>query len=76
MAPHLKADVAQSNAVSPAPSTITLPYICGSCDLHAHIPETQKQSMVNAEQSIDLLLKSRHDLDIKITGQTIVKTKS
>jgi hypothetical protein len=32
--------------------------------------------MVNAEQSIDLLLKSRHDLDIKITGQTIVKTKS
>lgn len=25
LAPHLSADVAQSNAVSPAPSTITLP---------------------------------------------------
>jgi hypothetical protein len=49
LAPHLKADVAQSNAVSPDPSTITLPYNCGSCDLHAHIPETQKQSTAYVE---------------------------
>ena len=30
LAPHRKADVAQSKAVSPAPSTITLPCTLGS----------------------------------------------
>lgn len=39
LAPHRKADVAQSNAVSPAPRTMTEPNTRGSLDLHAHIPE-------------------------------------
>lgn len=39
LAPHLKAEVAQSKAVSPAPSTITLPRREGNALLlHAHIP--------------------------------------
>lgn len=38
LAPHLRADVAQSKAVSPAPSTITLPDSWGSLDLQLHIP--------------------------------------
>ena len=38
LAPHLKAEVAQSKAVSPAPSTITLPCSGGSWALHARIP--------------------------------------
>ena len=41
LAPHLSADVAQSNAVSPAPSTITLPCRDGNIDLQAHIPEEE-----------------------------------
>ena len=44
-APHLRADVAQSNAVSPAPRTITLPYNVGRVaplDLQPHIPEKDK----------------------------------
>lgn len=38
LAPQRRADVAQSNAVSPAPRTITLPCSEGSLLLHAHIP--------------------------------------
>ena len=37
-APQRRAEVAQSNAVSPAPKTITLPWSCGKADLHEHIP--------------------------------------
>jgi len=37
-APQRNADVAQSNAVSPTPNTITLPWILGSLLLQAHIP--------------------------------------
>lgn len=37
-APHRRAEVAQSNAVSPAPSTITLPWREGKALLHSHIP--------------------------------------
>ena len=37
-APHLRADVAQSKAVSPAPKTMTLPWSCGICVLQEHIP--------------------------------------
>lgn len=37
-APQRIADVAQSIAVSPAPSTTTLPLRTGNTDLHAHIP--------------------------------------
>ena len=37
-APHLSADVAQSNAVSPAPKTMTVPYKLGNVVLHKHIP--------------------------------------
>ena len=39
LAPHRKADVAQSKAVSPAPRTITLPCSDGRADLHLHIPD-------------------------------------
>ncbi len=35
---HLSAEVAQSNAVSPAPNTTTLPVRRGREDLQAHIP--------------------------------------
>uniref|UniRef100_A0A6B0UR70 Uncharacterized protein n=1 Tax=Ixodes ricinus TaxID=34613 RepID=A0A6B0UR70_IXORI len=38
LAPHLSADVAQSNAVSPAPRTITLPKSDGRVCLQPHIP--------------------------------------
>jgi hypothetical protein len=40
LAPQRKADVAQSNAVSPAPKTIAVPYNLGNSvlDLHPHIP--------------------------------------
>ena len=38
-APHRRADVAQSNAVSPTPKTITFPYTLGNLLLHAHIPK-------------------------------------
>ena len=42
LAPHLKAEVQQSNAVSPAPRTITFPESFGSCDLQAHIPKKRE----------------------------------
>ena len=38
LAPHLKAEVQQSKAVSPAPSTMTLPDNCGNFALQPHIP--------------------------------------
>jgi hypothetical protein len=38
LAPHLSAEVAQSKAVSPAPSTTTEPCKRGKVDLQAHIP--------------------------------------
>ena len=41
-APQRRADVAQSNAVSPAPKTTTLPWSCGRADLHEHIPRIIK----------------------------------
>ena len=40
-APHRRADVAQSKAVSPAPSTITFPWSSGNLALQAHIPATK-----------------------------------
>ena len=50
-APQRRADVAQSNAVSPTPSTITFPYTLGNLLLQAHIPGgmeylTQKHSTI------------------------------
>ena len=42
LAPHRIADVAQSNAVSPAPSTITLPCNLGSVALQPHMPSKFK----------------------------------
>ena len=54
-APHRRADVAQSNAVSPTPSTITLPYSSGRRALHAHIPasadHTRTLQVTDAEAS-------------------------
>ena len=44
LAPHLRAEVAQSKAVSPAPRTITVPCSSGSWDLQAHIPGNINQS--------------------------------
>ncbi len=38
LAPHLKAEVAQSKAVSPAPRTTTVPNNLGSSDRHEHMP--------------------------------------
>lgn len=38
LAPHVRADVAQSKAVSHAPSTIILPDSWGSLNLQLHIP--------------------------------------
>ena len=38
-APQRRAEVAQSNAVSPAPKTMTLPWREGSTVLQLHIPE-------------------------------------
>ena len=38
LAPQRSAEVAQSNAVSPAPSTITLPKREGKALLHSHMP--------------------------------------
>ena len=38
LAPHLKADVAQSNAVSPAPKTTTIPVNLGYEALQPHMP--------------------------------------
>ena len=42
LAPQRKADVAQSNAVSPAPKTMTVPCSDGNEDLHRHIPDDKK----------------------------------
>ena len=50
-APHLKADVAQSKAVSPAPNTITLPYILGRVAICPHIP---KKNKIYREKSIPM----------------------
>ena len=38
LAPQRRAEVAQSKAVSPAPSTTTVPDSCGRDALHAHMP--------------------------------------
>lgn len=46
LAPQRSADVAQSNAVSPAPKTMTVPYSAGSCDLHLHIPFSKVGSFI------------------------------
>jgi hypothetical protein len=48
-APHRSAEVAQSNAVSPAPRTMTFPAICGSdfLLLHAHIPNSYFNKKTN-----------------------------
>ena len=43
LAPQRSADVQQSNAVSPAPSTITTPFSSGNLDLHAHIPKKENK---------------------------------
>lgn len=49
LAPHLNAEVQQSNAVSPAPRTITLPVNCGIWLLQAHIPWSQQRKTMNDE---------------------------
>ena len=48
LAPHLRAEVAQSNAVSPAPSTSTLhPCKSGRLDLHVHMPTMNKNILID-----------------------------
>lgn len=49
-APQRKADVAQSKAVSPAPSTITAPRIDGNGEWQAHIPEWWKENPIFKER--------------------------
>lgn len=51
-APHRRADVAQSKAVSPAPRTRTTPLTEGSCALQAHIPAKNQKHMTSAYLSI------------------------
>jgi hypothetical protein len=38
---NLRAEVAQSKAVSPAPRTMTVPDSFGSCVLHEHMPDLE-----------------------------------
>jgi len=48
-APHRNADVAQSNAVSPTPSTIALPCSTGRRVLQAHIPVSPDHTQTHTD---------------------------
>lgn len=60
LAPHRKADVAQSNAVSPAPRTITFPCNDGSWGaadaLQAHIPGNKIWNTKSRNEKVSMLL--------------------
>ena len=53
-APHRRADVAQSNAVSPTPSTITFPYILGNLLLQVHIPAGNRTVVQNFLKNLNM----------------------
>ena len=66
LAPHRSAEVAQSNAVSPAPSTITLqPSMLGKSDLHEHMP-----AQIWHEEQIDLATFIEQKVEVRFLWVT------
>lgn len=55
LAPQRRAEVAQSNAVSPAPKTITTPLSTGRAELHWHIPGQRSRKIKNVNTYCQIL---------------------
>ena len=71
-APQRRAEVAQSNAVSPAPRTIALPWRSGRVLLQAHIPaqrEREREREGGEGRKGDLTIGTKNSSDILGTAQ-------
>ena len=69
-APHRRAEVQQSKAVSPHPRTMTFPNSSGNFDLQEHIP-TKDNIQINC---VDLSLVIAISTDRKTDRQVLLKS--